>query len=202
MSEPLIFFPDTPIDPKLKRAQSLVGTSAGRPDDDFYPTPPEATEALLAHETFEGLIWEPACGDGAICKVLEAHGHEIRATDLNYRGYGVGDKNFLNEIETYNERERPANIITNPPFKLAEEFIYQSLLLTTGKVAMLCKLQFLEGGRRKKMFESTPLKRVYVFSKRLSMTRNGEKMKNSGMIAFAWFVWDHDYKGEATLAWI
>jgi len=194
---PLIFFPDErPIDPKLKRAQSLVGTSAGRPDDDFYPTPPEATEALLANETFEGMIWEPACGDGAICRVLEEHGHKIWATDLNYRGYGMGDMNFLNSDM------RAPNIITNPPFKLAEEFIHHSLELTTGKVAMLCKLQFLEGAKRKKMFESTPLKKVYVFSKRLSMTRNGEKMKNSGMIAFAWFVWEHGFEGEATLGWL
>lgn len=202
MDEDLFLFPEHQIDPKLKRAQSLVGTSAGRPDDDFYPTPPEATEALLAHETFTGTIWEPACGDGAISRVLEAHGHTVRSTDLNYRGYGIGDRNFLDEFPAYNEDANVANIITNPPFKLAEEFIWKSLEMTTGKVAMLCKLQFLEGGKRKLMFESTPLKKVYVFSKRLSMTRNGEKMKNSGMIAFAWFVWEHGYTGEATIGWL
>ena len=189
-------FPEKAIDPKLKRAQSLVGTSAGRPDDDFYPTPPEATQALLDNEPFEGTIWEPACGDGAICRVLEKNGHKIIATDLNYRDYGLGDINFLTS------NMQAANIITNPPFKLAEEFIHHALKQTTGKVAMLCKLQFLEGGKRKLMFESTPLKKVYVFSKRLTMTRNGEKMKNSGMIAFAWFVWDHSYSGDPTISWI
>jgi hypothetical protein len=193
------------IDAKLKRAQSLVGTSAGRPDDDFYPTPPEATEALLAHETFTGSIWEPACGDGAISRVLEAHGHTVKSTDLNYRNYGVGDRDFLKEFPAHDIAVNPTNIITNPPFKLAEEFIWKSLEMTAdnrGKVAMLCKLQFLEGGKRKKMFEATPLKRVYVFSKRLTMTRNGEKMKNSGMIAFAWFVWDHAHEGDATVKWL
>lgn len=189
-------FPEQTIDPKLKRAQSLVGTSAGRPDDDFYPTPPEATQALLDHETFEGTIWEPACGDGAICRVLEKNGLKLIATDLNYRDYGLGDVNFLTS------NMQSANIITNPPYKLAEEFIHKALKQTTGKVAMLCKLQFLEGAKRKVMFENTPLKKVYVFSKRLSMTRNGEKMKNSGMIAFAWFVWEHGYEGEATLSWL
>lgn len=203
MSDDLVFFPnEAESKAKLKRAQSLVGTSAGRPDDDFYPTPPEATAALLAHEKFEGMIWEPACGDGAICRVLEDHGYTIKATDLNYRGYGVGDTDFLNQIEACNADANPPNIITNPPFKLAEEFIWKSLSLTTGKVAMLCKLQFLEGAKRKKMFESTPLKTVYVFSKRLTMTRNGEKMKNSGMIAFAWFVWEHGYTGEPTVKWL
>ena len=66
----LIFIPETPIDPKLKRAQSLVGTSEGRPEHDFYHTPPEATEALLKVEKFVGEIWEPACGDGSMSLVF------------------------------------------------------------------------------------------------------------------------------------
>jgi hypothetical protein len=205
MSDEYFQFEDQPVEIKtepsaaLKRAQSLVGTSTGRPDDDFYPTPPEATMALLAREKFIGNIWEPACGDGAICEVLLKQGHAVIATDLNYRGYGLQEPvDFL----TAPEHHTATNIITNPPFKYAEEFIHMSLARTTGKVAMLCKLQFLEGAKRRKMFESTPLKTVYVFSKRLSMTRNGEKMKNSGMIAFAWFVWDHAHEGDATIAWI
>jgi len=192
----LILLPEKAIDPKLRRAQSLVGTSPNRPEHDWYPTPPEATEALLAAERFEGLVWEPACGDGAICKVLEAHGYEVLATDLIDRGYGQGGHDFLTSPLT------APNIITNPPFKLAQEFVELSLARTTGKVAMLCKLQFLEGAKRKAMFESTPLKAVHVFSKRLTMTRNGTPMANSGMIAFAWFVWSHDHKGPATLHWI
>jgi hypothetical protein len=199
--------PDEPkeVDPKLKRAQSLVGTSAGRPDDDFYPTPPEATLALLANETFVGDIWEPACGDGAISRVLEDHGFTVKSTDLNYRGYGVGNRDFLHEFPAFNEDANPTNIITNPPFKLAEEFIWKSLEMTAdngGKVAMLCKLQFLEGIKRKKMFEATPLARVHVFSKRITMWRNGEAKPSSSMIAFAWFVWDHKYKGEPIIRWI
>jgi hypothetical protein len=191
----LISFPDTPVDPKLKRAQSLVGTSEGRPDHDFYRTPPEATEALLNVEHFDGEIWESACGDGAICKVLEIHGHTIKATDLIDRGYG--------EVHDFlSSPYRSDNIITNPPFRLAEQFIRLSLERTTRKVAMLCKLQFLEGAKRKQMFESTPLKTVWVFSKRLTMTRNGEKMDNSGMICFAWFVWSHGYTGRPTLGWL
>jgi hypothetical protein len=196
-----LFFPDIEkksdkISEKLKRAQSLVGTSEGRPENDFYPTPPEATEALLQREKFDGAILEPACGDGAMSRVLEAHGYSVISRDLIYRGYGEGGHDFLKSHEKY------PNVITNPPFRLGEEFIQHALKLTTGKVVMLCKLQFLEGGKRKLMFESTPFKSVYIFSKRLSMTRNGEKMANSGMIAFAWFVWEHGYTGVPTVAWI
>lgn len=180
----------------LRRAQSLVGTSAGRPDHDYYPSPPEATEALLRVEQFKGLIWECACGDGAISRVLEQHGHEVLSTDLIDRGYGEGGHDFLSSPH------RAANVITNPPFTLAERFVRLSLERTTGKVAMLAKLQFLEGAKRRTMFESTPLKSVYVFSKRLTMTRNGEKMKNSGMIAFCWLIWEHGYTGRPTLGWL
>lgn len=181
---------------KLKRARSLVGDSEGRPEHDFYPTPANAVEDLLKVERFDGMIWEPACGDGAICKVLQAHGHDVIATDLIDRGWGEGNRDFL--LET----ARVDNIITNPPFTLATAFIEHALSLTNRKVAMLCKLQFLEGWRRKAMFESTPLARVWVFSKRLSMTRDGQKMKNSGMIAFAWFVWEHGHEGEPKLGWL
>lgn len=181
---------------KLKRAQSLVGTSEGRPDHDYYPTPPEATQALLSVEKFYGEIWEPACGDGAICRVLEATGHTIKATDLIDRGYGETPHDFLTSPYT------AVNIVTNPPFKLAEQFVRLSLERTTGKVAMLCKLQFLEGAKRKQMFENIPFKKVWVFSKRLSLTRNGEKMENSGMIAFAWYIFEHGYTGDPTIGWL
>ena len=184
------------VDPKLKRAQSLVGSSEGRADNDYYPTPPFATEALLEREKFTGLIWECACGDGAISRVLEAHNYEVLSTDLIDRGCGEGEHDFLTS------KYIAANIVTNPPFTLAEEFIKRALERTSGKVCILAKLQFLEGAKRKIMFESTPLRSVYVFSKRLTMTRNGEKMKNSGMIAFCWLVWQHGYIGKPELSWI
>lgn len=183
---------------RTQRAQSIVGTSAGRPDNDFYPTPPEATRALLAVEDFSGSIWEPACGDGAICKVLEEEGHtDILATDLIYRGYGKGNEDFLISEHEAN------NIITNPPFKLAQQFVEHSLRQTDGKVAMLCKLVFLEGQKRKTFFEQTPLARVHVFSKRVNFYREGVKGKlGTSMMAFAWFVWEHGHEGPPTINWI
>ena len=52
-------------------AHSIQGVSKGRPDGDFYPTPPYATQELLKREVFCGSIYEPACGDGAISEVLK-----------------------------------------------------------------------------------------------------------------------------------
>ena len=78
---------------------------------DFYPTPPEATRALLSVEVFHGTVWEPACGDGAIAKVLHAEGYDVVSTDLIDRGYGTGNIDFLQE-----KQPRARNIITNPPY--------------------------------------------------------------------------------------
>src|SRR3546814_11582916 len=105
--------------------------SANRERDDFYPTPPEGTRALLSVERFEGEIWEPACGDGAISKELEAAGHTVYSTDLIDRGYGTPGVDFLLDYST-----TAANIVTNPPFKLAEEFARHALARSTGKVCM------------------------------------------------------------------
>lgn len=179
-------------------AQSIVGTSEGRNWHDFYPTPRAATEALLGVEKFEGGIWECACGDGAISKVLTEHGYTVKSSDLINRGYGETPVDFL-----LMPRENVTdNIVTNPPYGLAEEFVRTALGASRLKVAMLCKLAFLEGEKRKRMFETTPLARVHVFSKRITMTRNGEELRSGGMIAFAWFVWEHGHQGRPTVGWV
>lgn len=78
---------------------------------EFYPTPPEATRALLSVEQFDGSIWEPACGDGAISKVLTEAGYQVVSTDLIDRGYGAGGHDFLKSTTPLAK-----NIITNPPY--------------------------------------------------------------------------------------
>lgn len=172
--------------------------SADRDKDDFYPTPAPATWALLRAEQFGPVIWEPACGDGAISKVLTAAGHEVISTDLNDMGFGEPRIDFLME-----QRLLAPHIITNPPFKNAEAFVRKALDLGADKVAMLLRLAWLEGSERKCLFESTPLARVHVASRRLQMLRGGKMEKAGGgsMIAFAWFVWDRSHTGAPTLGW-
>lgn len=86
------------------------GQKENREKDDFYPTPPEGTAPLLAVERFDGPIWEPACGQGHMSRVLEDAGHDVISTDLVHRGYGEGGVDFLMEW-----RPRAPNIVTNPP---------------------------------------------------------------------------------------
>jgi hypothetical protein len=174
--------------------------SPDREQNDYYPTPPSAISALLAVERFQGRVLEPCCGDGAISRILVEAGCEVISTDLIDRGYGVGGLDFLSPAYPNPGCE---NIVTNPPYKLAFEFVERSLSITTGKVAMLLRLAFLETERRRKLFLSTPLARVHVFSRRITMHRAGvPRNQGKGMIAFAWFVWDHGHSGPPTLDWI
>lgn len=183
---------------------SLAGTSVSRDrvEEDYYATPPESTQALLDLEEFEGDVLEPCCGEGHMSEVLKKNGFKVVSTDLIDRGYGEGVKDFLkDDFQTYD------NIITNPPYKYAKEFIEKGLEVTTGKVAMFCKIQLLEGVARRKMFKETPLKTVYVFTKRQNPWRNGSPVDENGKkwastMCFAWFVWEHGYKGEPTIKWI
>lgn len=179
-------------------AASLAGYSPNKPEFEFYPTPNEAVLSLLNVEKFYGSIWENSCGEGHICEVLKSNGYaDLIATDLINRGYGEAPHDFLTSNYTAD------NIIMNPPFSKAQTFVELSLARTTKKVAMLGKLQFLEGQKRKPFFEKTPLKKVHVFSKRVQFYRNGVKGDySSSTIAFAWFIWDHDHEGPATVQWL
>ena len=182
-------------------AKNSFMTRHNTDEHDFYPTPDYATEALLERETFEGgVIWECACGNGAISKILKSKGLQVFSTDLIDRGYGeIRNLDFIQELPAIYKSE---HIITNPPFKIAKPFIEQALQMTSGKVAMLLRLAFLESADRYELFKSTPLKTVYVFSKRLTMSAKGEGAKKGGMIPFAWFIWEHGYKGKPYIEWI
>ena len=169
----------------------------GRQKDDFYPTPPEATELLLTVEKFEGDVWECASGDGAISKCLQRENYNVISTDLNDYGYGETGRDFLQETKSLAD-----NIVTNPPFKLAEDFIHKCVDLGIGKYAMFLRLSFLESQRRKELFENFPPKRIWVMSKRMTLWRGDQKRNGSGTTAYAWYVWEKDYKGKPQLWWL
>lgn len=159
-------------------------------------------ELLLEEEQFAPVIWECACGEGHLSKVLEAHGFEVISTDLVYRGFGDTEPlDFLQE--TFNDFE--GDIITNPPYKYALDFVQMALesVRTGGKVAMFLKLQFLEGKERRKFFEISPPKTVYVSSSRLNCAKNGKFENNtSSAVAYAWFVWEKGFHGDPVIKWI
>ena len=116
-------------------------------------TPP--IQKPLELEQFAPVIWEPACGEGHISKVLQAHGYEVISTDLVYRGFGDPEPlDFLKETLDGFE----GDIITNPPYSVGLEFVQRALesIRPGGKVAMFLKVQFLEGQKRGAFFKDTP----------------------------------------------
>ena len=170
--------------------------------NDYYATEPRAAEILLDHETFSKNVWEPACGEGHISKVLLERGYDVLSTDLVYRGFGFKvPVDFLNE--SFTEAD-DIDIITNPPYKYAREFVEKSLKCVGNghKVAMFLKLTFLEGKARKQLFQEYPPKTIYVFSSRVCCGKNGVFNRKNNAVAYAWFVWDKGFQGDPIVRWV
>ena len=163
---------------------------------------PKAVELLLEVERFNKHIWECACGEGHISKVLEAAGYDVRSTDIVDRGYGTGGVDFLD-----GEHRWDGDIITNPPYKHAKEFVEKAIqsVKDGAKVAMFLKLTFLESKSRKELFAKYPFKTLYVSSSRLQCAKNGDfaKYKSAGTaVAYGWYVWEKGFKGLPSVRWI
>jgi hypothetical protein len=164
---------------------------------DLYETPPGATRALLKVENLPLHIWDPGCGRGAIVDELRAAGHVALGSDLV--DYGRPDcfwrRDFL--LET----KMPAGceaIVTNPPFKLAAEFVAHAITLCP-YVAMLLRFAFFEAGTgpqrkhklRRHVLDEVPPARLHVFKNRLPMMHRAgwAGPRANSQTAYAWFVW-------------
>ena len=180
-----------------------------RVNDDYYATDPKALEIFLDKIEEDGIrlhrnIWECACGEGHLSKVLESRGYKVWSTDLVDRGYGNGNTDFLKSIPD----SWYGDILTNPPYKYAKEFVEKALEVTRigTYTVMFLKIQFLEGQGRRDLFKKYPPKYVYVNSKRQVCVRNGnfDKYGNETgtAICYCWFVWEKGFIGEPVVRWI
>jgi hypothetical protein len=164
---------------------------------DLYETPAVAVEALRRVEFLPKNIWEPAAGPGAIVKALRRGGHAVLATDIvEYPGL-TDVRDFL----TFSVAPVGIDaIVTNPPFKLAEEFVARALILCP-QVIMFLRLSFLESERRCSILENCGLARVHVFRKRVPMMHRAgwTGNKSTSSVAHAWFVWLREYIGLPTI---
>ena len=184
-----------------------------RERNDYYATHPRATEMLCDLETFSRNILEPCCGQGHISKVLEARGYNVESMDLIDRGYGKGGVDFLEYNEVVDK-----DIVTNPPYSLAKEFIEHAMEIVTDghKIAMFLKLTFLESSGRKEMFKKYPPKKIWVSSSRIPCGKNGDFYQRnkdgsikydkdgnpkeiSSAVCYAWFIWEKGYVGPITV---
>ena len=178
-------------------------TDNEREVNDFYATSPLAVDELLKKESFQRNIWECACGMNHLTKRLEEYGYIVRRSDILNR---VNDPKLeIIDFLNYNKKWT-GDIITNPPYKLAKEFVLKALSLVNdgAKIAMFLKLLFLESENRyNELFKIYPPKKIYVFSKRIQCEKGGDFSKNSGSaICFAWYLWEKGYKGFPQVDWI
>ena len=169
---------------------------------EFYPTPPEATRALLSVEQFDGPVWEPACGQGHISKVPIDAGLEVVSTDLIQRDFGIGGRDFLSTTAS------PAkHIVTNPPYGrgLGDAFVHHALRLvreTGGTVAMLLNLASLAHPSRHELWTSHPPTAVYVLDE-LHCWPEGDASRAArftGTHRYCWVVW-RPGQAETKLGW-
>jgi hypothetical protein len=173
--------------------------------NDYYATEPKAVELLLENEKFSPYIWECAVGGGHIASVLGSRGYNVKCSDIIDRGYNnteIIDFLKVNKEDIMYGVSR--DIITNPPYKYAKEFVEHALDISmdSTKVAMFLKLTFLEGKARKELFKKYPPKRIYVFSSRVCCGKNGEFNPKDNAVAYAWFVWKKGFSGDPVIKWI
>lgn len=186
-----------------------VGHSNGRREQhDYYATDPIVLNYLLENGLLPHNIWECSCGEGHLSKRLVENGYNVCSTDLIDRGYGLSGIDFLKTEEVPFKGSEPMCILTNPPYKFANEFILHALKLIkpNDKVFMFLKTTFLEGKKRKEiLFDKYPPKRIYQFSGRIVCAKNGkfERMRKIGSaVAYAWYEWEVGSYGTTTLKWI
>lgn len=180
------------LDGNIVKADALE-----REKDDFYPTPPEPTRALLyaeySHIGEHANVWEPAAGNGAMAREMRAVGLEVSVSDLVDRGCDAEIKSF------YDYREPLASaIVTNPPFAECNQdpgWVRHALEnLGVEYMALLLPINWLGASGRAKLWAQFPPSRIYLMRWRIDFTGQGAPPMLNG-----WFIWDKKHKGETVL---
>ncbi|MCA1365808.1 SAM-dependent methyltransferase [Bradyrhizobium sp. BRP14] len=176
---------------------------ADSPDD--FPTPPWATRALIEHvlgaDNVRALTClEPACGRGYMSRPLAEYFLSVDSADAYPYGFGA-TRDFL--THPYEARSHDW-VITNPPFRLAEEFVARAMTVARHGVAILARTVFLESvGRYETIFKKKPPTVFAQFTERVPMVKGRVDQKASTATGYAWFIWQKGEAAEAPrLAWV
>lgn len=175
-----------------------------RDEHDYYCEPKWCSERLFEVEKFEGDIWDCAAGMGrivnsALSAGLGAYGSDLVQRDVAHYAWAPID--FLRCTKPWGQ-----NIVSNPPFKIAEAFVKHALELAPKKVAMLLPANWVLGDKRSRWLELTPLARIYFITPRPSMPPGAVVEAGvepgGGTVDFAWFVWSRGRIGPADVRWL
>ncbi|MCL5779277.1 class I SAM-dependent methyltransferase [Limibaculum sp. FT325] len=191
----------------MQNTSHAVMAQRAEPRDslDDFPTPPWATRALIEHviEQDSGAgelsVLEPACGRGHMAQVLSEYFKEVSASDVHAYGYGAVS-NFLTSVH---EASAFDWVITNPPFRLAEDFVLRALPIARRGVAMLVRTVFIESvGRYERVFTRFPPARVAQFTERVPMIKGRVDRKASTATGYAWVIWEKACTAPTALTWV
>jgi len=175
--------------------KAFLNKQSERPIGDLYETPYSMTEQLLERETFDGAVFEPASGKGAIVNVLDRRGYMPIYSDLYYT------KNKVDFLKTTYSMQ---NIITNPPYSMADEFVTHAKKLYKNKIAFLLRTNYLSGTKRLNAGIYTELSKVYIFSRMADLRapmRGDGKYPTAGIV-YAWCIWEKGYTGDPMINFI
>jgi len=172
---------------------------------DDFPTPPWATRALIEHVLIgklslrQMICLEPACGAGHMAKALKEYFGEVRSADAFDYGYGE-----VRDFLTYSYETGAVDwVITNPPFRLAEQFVLRALCLARKGVAILARTVFLESvGRYESIFRECPPTKFAQFVERVPMVKGRLDVKATTATGYAWLVWEKDTVAFPRLMWV
>jgi len=173
---------------------------------DNFPTPPWATRALIEHVIVSKsrlgsmTCLEPACGRGHMSVALTPYFREIASFDVFDYGFG----RIADFLKTNHAEGSFDWVITNPPFRLGEEFANRSMSIARYGVAMLTRTVFIESvGRYERLFRSNPPSRVAQFTERVPMVKGRIDKRASTATGYAWLVWEKGQSsGRTELVWI
>ena len=172
---------------------------------DDFPTPPWATRALIEHVLGSKkalaiqTCLEPACGAGHMAKVLVDYFKEVHASDAYDYGYSI-KRDFITHPFEANSVDW---VITNPPFRLGEEFVLKALSIARHGVAILARTVFLESvGRYNRIFYEQPPTKFAQFTERVPMVKGRLDIKASTATGYAWLVWEKASPQIPRLMWV
>lgn len=204
-------------DKRNRHIFALLGSSNHaehiREKDDFYSTDPKASEYLMKLEKFSDTVFDNSIGRGDLMLPFIKEGYNVVGCDIVYRGCEefLGEWKDKLEYKTLDFLSAPIesgtvemDIVFNPPYKYATEFIRKSLdIVADGyKVCAFVRTLYLESQERANLFKEFPPKTVYVSSRRLRCHINGDvKDTSSSATSYSWFVWEKGYKGDTVVKW-
>lgn len=172
---------------------------------DLYNTPVPALDALCEKVDFDKTLmyFEPCNGIGAISSYFkEKLGIDMITNELNDYAEADYKEDFLNPCNLAKECWDFDCIVSNPPYKKAKEFVIEGFKYATRQYQLL-RINFLEGQvRKKELFDLKQLRRVFIFSYRISCSKGTTEEKQPNAVAYAWFEFDRDYEGNPEIEWL